>query len=133
MATNVPKDWTVAVVGLGYVGLPLAVAFGRKFPTVGFDVSESKVAAYRRFVDPTGEVDEAALASRKCSSASTNSCMERYRSLCSGSNAFRQIASKCRSTLCPAMAGRVSLPRSISENSSLIVLPTKGRRPVCNS
>jgi len=46
----------IAVVGLGYVGLPLAVEFGKKFPTVGFDLSAEKVAAYRNFVDPTGEV-----------------------------------------------------------------------------
>ncbi len=49
---------TVAVIGLGYVGLPLAVAFGRKFRTIGYDLSEEKVAAYRRHVDPTGEVRE---------------------------------------------------------------------------
>ncbi len=47
---------TVAVIGLGYVGLPLAVEFGKKYRTLGFDLSEQKVAAYRRFVDPTGEV-----------------------------------------------------------------------------
>ena len=51
----------VAVVGLGYVGLPLAVEFGKKHPTVGFDLSERKVAAYRRFVDPTEELSEAEL------------------------------------------------------------------------
>jgi UDP-N-acetyl-D-galactosamine dehydrogenase len=47
---------TIAVVGLGYVGLPLAVEFGKKFPTIGFDLSAAKVEAYRRHVDPTGEV-----------------------------------------------------------------------------
>jgi UDP-N-acetyl-D-glucosamine/UDP-N-acetyl-D-galactosamine dehydrogenase len=47
---------TIAVVGLGYVGLPLAVEFGKHFRTIGFDLSEKKVAAYRTFVDPTGEV-----------------------------------------------------------------------------
>jgi UDP-N-acetyl-D-galactosamine dehydrogenase len=47
---------TVAVVGLGYVGLPLAVEFGKKMPTIGFDLSQEKIAAYRRHVDPTGEV-----------------------------------------------------------------------------
>jgi UDP-N-acetyl-D-galactosamine dehydrogenase len=47
---------TVAVVGLGYVGLPLAVEFGKRQPTIGFDLAESKVAAYRAFSDPTGEV-----------------------------------------------------------------------------
>ena len=47
---------SVAVVGLGYVGLPLAVEFGKKMPTVGFDLSKEKVESYRQFVDPTGEV-----------------------------------------------------------------------------
>ena len=47
---------TIAVIGLGYVGLPLAVEFGKKFTTLGFDLSAEKVAAYGRFVDPTGEV-----------------------------------------------------------------------------
>jgi len=47
---------TVAVVGLGYVGLPLAVAFGKKFRTIGFDLSAEKVESYRRHVDPTGEI-----------------------------------------------------------------------------
>ena len=50
------KSITVAVVGLGYVGLPLAVEFGKKIPTLGFDLSVEKVAAYRRHIDPTGEV-----------------------------------------------------------------------------
>ena len=47
---------TIAVIGLGYVGLPLAVEFGKKFRTIGFDLSAEKVAAYREFYDPTGEV-----------------------------------------------------------------------------
>jgi UDP-N-acetyl-D-galactosamine dehydrogenase len=48
----------VAVVGLGYVGLPLAVEFGKKFDTIGFDLSAAKIDSYRRFCDPTGEVSE---------------------------------------------------------------------------
>jgi len=47
---------TVAVVGLGYVGLPLAVEFGKLYPTIGFDLNAEKVAHYRRHEDPTGEV-----------------------------------------------------------------------------
>jgi len=46
----------VAVVGLGYVGLPLAVEFGKRQKTLGFDLSQAKVESYRRFLDPTGEV-----------------------------------------------------------------------------
>jgi UDP-N-acetyl-D-glucosamine/UDP-N-acetyl-D-galactosamine dehydrogenase len=47
---------TVAVMGLGYVGLPLAVAFGRSRPTIGFDLDGAKIASYRAHCDPTGEV-----------------------------------------------------------------------------
>ena len=46
----------VAVVGLGYVGLPLAVEFGKKLDTIGYDLSATKVDSYRRCCDPTGEV-----------------------------------------------------------------------------
>lgn len=51
----------IAVVGLGYVGLPLAVEFGKKFDVIGFDLSESKIESYRRFIDPTNEVSTADL------------------------------------------------------------------------
>jgi UDP-N-acetyl-D-galactosamine dehydrogenase len=50
------KSLTIAVVGLGYVGLPLAVEFGKKMPTLGLDLSVGKVESYRRHIDPTGEV-----------------------------------------------------------------------------
>ncbi|MFM9884869.1 MAG: nucleotide sugar dehydrogenase [Burkholderiales bacterium] len=53
----------LAVIGLGYVGLPLAVEFGKKHRTIGFDLSNEKIAAYRRHVDPTGEVSTEALRS----------------------------------------------------------------------
>ena len=47
---------TVAVVGLGYVGLPLAIEFGKHFDTIGFDVSKAKVARLQHHNDVTGEV-----------------------------------------------------------------------------
>ncbi len=50
------NNTTIAVVGLGYVGLPLAVEFGKRFRTIGFDLSREKIDAYCRFIDPTGEV-----------------------------------------------------------------------------
>lgn len=50
------KQSTIAIVGLGYVGLPLAVEFGKKMLTLGLDLSAEKVAAYRSYIDPTGEV-----------------------------------------------------------------------------
>jgi len=51
------KNKAVAVIGLGYVGLPLALAFGRVMPTVGFEISQEKVDAYKRGFDPAGEMD----------------------------------------------------------------------------
>lgn len=55
----------VGVVGLGYVGLPLAVEFGKKRRTIGFDLSASKIESYKRFIDPTGEVTTEALQAAK--------------------------------------------------------------------
>ncbi|MEE4109744.1 MAG: nucleotide sugar dehydrogenase [Halieaceae bacterium] len=56
---------TVAIVGLGYVGLPLAVAFGRNRKTIGFDLNEAKLDHYRGGHDPSGEVDGAQLAAAR--------------------------------------------------------------------
>jgi len=56
---------TIAVVGLGYVGLPLAVEFGRHYATIGFDLSQKKIDAYRNGTDPTGEVAPEELAASK--------------------------------------------------------------------
>ncbi len=47
----------VAVIGLGYVGLPLAVEFGRRYNTVGFDINGHRISELNRFVDSTLEVD----------------------------------------------------------------------------
>ena len=52
----------IAVVGLGYVGLPLAVAFAKANDVIGFDVSSSRVEELRRGVDSTDEIEPAALA-----------------------------------------------------------------------
>ena len=49
-------DEVVAVVGLGYVGLPLAVEFAKDRRTIGFDLSRAKIDNYKQCVDPTGEV-----------------------------------------------------------------------------
>jgi len=50
------SNQSVAVVGMGYVGLPLALAFGRVMTTIGFDVSQEKIEAYRNGHDPAGEM-----------------------------------------------------------------------------
>ncbi len=54
--TTSTHEPVVAVVGLGYVGLPLAVAFGRVLPTIGYDQNLDKIRRYQSRQDPTGEV-----------------------------------------------------------------------------
>jgi UDP-N-acetyl-D-galactosamine dehydrogenase len=65
----------VAVVGLGYVGLPLAVEFGKKRKTIGFDLSTEKIESYKRFCDPTGEVSETDLRAASQLTVSTDPAM----------------------------------------------------------
>jgi UDP-N-acetyl-D-galactosamine dehydrogenase len=60
-----PDDLRIAVIGLGYVGLPLAVAFGRILPTLGFDVDAARINELRRGEDRTLEVDGDALTDAK--------------------------------------------------------------------
>lgn len=55
------SDARIAIIGLGYVGLPLALAFGKRCPTLGFDISRSRIEDLRRGIDRTLEATEAEL------------------------------------------------------------------------
>lgn len=57
------QDAKLCVIGLGYVGLPLAVEFGRKFKTVGFDLNDARIKELRAGTDSTLEVDDDELSS----------------------------------------------------------------------
>ena len=54
------KEKTISVIGLGYVGLPLALEFARKFRVIGFDISPERVAMLQRGEDPSRELESAA-------------------------------------------------------------------------
>ncbi|MFN7688453.1 MAG: nucleotide sugar dehydrogenase [Sphingobacteriales bacterium] len=56
----VDKKSKLVVVGLGYVGLPLALEFSRKIPVIGFDTDREKIASLRKGIDPNREVDSSA-------------------------------------------------------------------------
>jgi UDP-N-acetyl-D-galactosamine dehydrogenase len=56
------KDFKIAIIGLGYVGLPLAVEFGKKYQTLGFDISQSRVTELKAGKDSTLEVSAVELA-----------------------------------------------------------------------
>src|SRR5690606_5764579 len=63
MRVPLPGTARIAVIGRGYVGLPLAVALGRRFPTLGFDISAERVCDLQAGRDVTLEVQEEDLAS----------------------------------------------------------------------
>lgn len=52
----VKKEEKIAVVGLGYVGMPIAVAFAKKVDVIGFDLNTKKIDLYKSGIDPTNEV-----------------------------------------------------------------------------
>lgn len=52
----VSREEAISLIGLGYVGIPIAVAFARKANVIGFDLDASKIELYKKGIDPTGEV-----------------------------------------------------------------------------
>jgi len=69
----------IAVIGLGYVGLPLAVEFGKKYPVLGFDINKERIGELEKGYDRTLEVDEANLQSSinlsfSCDKSDLKSC-----------------------------------------------------------
>ena len=57
----VNKEEKLALVGLGYVGMPIAVAFAKKINVIGFDFNEAKIEKYKQGIDPTNEVGNEAV------------------------------------------------------------------------
>lgn len=52
----ITKDKKLAIIGLGYVGLPLALAFAKKFSVIGFDINEDRIQLLRKHIDPSKEM-----------------------------------------------------------------------------
>ena len=59
------KDIKIAIIGLGYVGFPLAIEFGRKFKTIGFDTNKKRIEELKKGIDKTQEVDAESIKSAK--------------------------------------------------------------------
>ena len=55
----------IAVIGQGYVGLPLAIEFGKKYPTIGFDIDKSRINKLKRGIDHTNEASQDQLKSAR--------------------------------------------------------------------
>jgi len=61
----VNKEEKISLVGLGYVGMPIAVSFSKKVDVIGFDVNKAKIDLYKNGIDPTKEVGDEAI--KNCS------------------------------------------------------------------
>lgn len=59
------KNETIGVVGLGYVGLPLACAFANEYDVIGYDLDRARISALKRGTDPAGETDSKDLRQKK--------------------------------------------------------------------
>ena len=55
----IEKRTSLAVIGLGYVGMPLAIAFADHINVTGFDLNKEKISLYKSGIDPTNEVGNA--------------------------------------------------------------------------
>src|SRR5205809_2355656 len=75
MTENLPSQ--IAVVGLGYVGLPLATAFSKVMPTIGFDINPDRISELRNASDRNGEVKNADLRSSSLALTSDPSALRR--------------------------------------------------------
>jgi UDP-N-acetyl-D-galactosamine dehydrogenase len=62
------KDFRISIIGLGYVGLPLAVEFSKKYKTVGFDIDEIRVSQLQSSIDKTLEISDEHLQTVNCKS-----------------------------------------------------------------
>ncbi|MFC7666779.1 hypothetical protein ACFQT0_04605 [Hymenobacter humi] len=52
------KEATLAVIGLGYVGLPIALEFAKQLKVIGFDINAGRVAQMKQCIDPSGELEK---------------------------------------------------------------------------
>ena len=97
------KDTRIGIIGLGYVGLPLAVEFGKRYPTVGFDIKAGRIAERESGKDATLETTSEELASAKHLTFTTD-----------------------KSALANCNAFIVTVPTPVGKNNRPLLAPLKG-------
>src|SRR4030042_505769 len=97
------KDTRIGIIGLGYVGLPLAVEFGKHYPTVGFDIKKERIAELERGEDSTLEATGEELKAAKELEFSTD----------------RQALKDCNTFI-------VTVPTPVGKNNRPVLTPLKG-------
>ena len=73
----VKREAKIAIIGMGYVGMPLAVAFAKKAEVIGFDINKHKIAQYISGIDPTNEVGNRWCGILACCSPRMKPCCSR--------------------------------------------------------
>lgn len=71
------RNDTLSVIGLGYVGLPIANAFAKKINVIGFDVNEKKIQQYKKGIDPTNELGTTAINKSKINFTSNSKHLQK--------------------------------------------------------
>lgn len=66
MNASIKKDIKISVIGLGYVGMPIAIEFAKKYEVIGFDIDQDKVNQYRSGIDVTGELGNDVIQNTMC-------------------------------------------------------------------
>jgi UDP-N-acetyl-D-galactosamine dehydrogenase len=97
------SDTRIGVIGLGYVGLPLAVEFGKHFPTIGFDIKKDRIAELERGTDSTLETTNEELRAAKLLEYSTD----------------RKALASCNTFI-------VTVPTPVGKNNRPVLTPLKG-------
>jgi UDP-N-acetyl-D-galactosamine dehydrogenase len=97
------KDTRIGIIGLGYVGLPLAVEFGKHYPTVGFDIKKERIAELARGEDSTLEATAEELKAAKQLEYSTDA----------------QALKDCNTFI-------VTVPTPVGKNNRPVLTPLKG-------
>ncbi len=97
------KDTRIGIIGLGYVGLPLAVEFGKHYPTVGFDIKKDRIAELERGNDSTLETTSEELKGATKLRFATD----------------RQALAECNTFI-------VTVPTPVGKNNRPVLTPLKG-------
>ena len=113
------SDVKIAVVGLGYVGLPLAVAFAKRFPVLGFDINSSRIKQLETGVDSTLEISSPELVAAEtlsfsCSEDDLKSCNTFIVTVPTPIDKFK------RPDLTPLLKASAMLGRVIKKNNVII-------------
>ena len=93
----IEKKTKLSLVGLGYVGMPIAVAFAKKIKVVGFDLNKQKIELYKSGIDPTNEVGNDVIKNTKVEFTSNETKLK---------EASFHIVAVRRHLLCPDFATR---------------------------